>query len=270
MGDESHQDAVNYLKACSINCKQLGLFISESVQPVLDRELNALPFRRICHALFLRVQAWLVSLSRLGEPGDFQATSAAARAVFETAIDLVLIHHQEKQSVGKLIVWERSCKLRYAERHAAYNGDADALEFVRVNRKAILSEREATWGANKNGKPIAPERWTGRNLEHDAKAAELYVPAAGFARFYSESYVPACWYVHGSGVVGILEVPADFFPTLSALALHKVCIFGQVCAEYALRLFGRFDEISESRFKELQSQMGMTGLAVAMRRPGKL
>ncbi|HET9954948.1 MAG TPA: DUF5677 domain-containing protein [Polyangiaceae bacterium] len=265
MSGDSHEDSLNLLKACSLNCKQLAVFVGQSVRPILDRELNALPYRRICHALFLRVQAWLNSLSKLDEPGDFQAASAAARGIFETAIDMVLIQHQEGQSVIKLMAWERSCKLKYAERHSAHSNELHVIEFVRDNKRAILSERESTWGKNKNGKPIAPERWTGRNLEQDAKAADAYVPKASFVRFYSESYVPACWYVHGSGVVGILEVPAAFFPTLSALALHKVCVFGLVCTEYALRLFNVFDEIGQSRFARLQSEMGTLALAVSSR-----
>jgi hypothetical protein len=266
MGGDSHQDSLDLLKACSLHCKQLAVFVSESVRPIVDRELDALPYRRTCHTLFLRVQAWLVSLSKLDEPGDFQASSAAARAVFETAIDMVLIQHQEKQSVVKLMAWERSCKLKYAERHSAHSNDPDVLDFIAKNRQAILSEREAAWGLNKNGKPLSPDRWTARNLEQDARAAEGHLPQTRFIKFYSENYAPACWYVHGSGVIGLLEIPRDFFPTLSALALHHVCIFGLVCAEYALRLFNVFDAISEARFRRLENEMGMAGLAIAGRR----
>jgi hypothetical protein len=259
---DAHQESLQLLRACSVNCKQLAVFASQSVRPILEREPNVLPHRRICHALFLRVHAWLNSVSKLDEAVDFQGTSAAARAVFETAIDLVLVQHEENQSVHKLLAWERSCKLKYAERQATHSSEPHVIEFIDKNKVAIVAEREATWGKTRNGKPVTPERWTARNLDQDARAAQLYVPTSHFVKFYSQHYIPACWYVHGSGVVGISEVPADFFPTLSALALHDVCVFGQICAEYALRIFDAFDDISASRFKRLQEEMGRVSLAL--------
>lgn len=243
------------LNASAKNCDQVREFLSRSVRPVLDREVNALPYRRICRELFLRVQAWLQSVAKLNDPADFQAASAASRSIYETAVTMVLIHHEERQSVRKLMTWEESCKLKYAERRNSTKPEEHTRTFIKRNSARILADREATWGRNRHGKPNCPDRWTGRNLEADAKKADQYA-SAGFVRFYNENYTQTCWYVHGTGVVGFLDIPHDRFPLLCGLALHDVSSFSQVCAEYALRLFNRFDAISEERLKLLRDQLG--------------
>lgn len=223
------------------------------------RGSNSLSYFRVCYTLLTRVHAWLHSVAKLGSPADLQAFSAASRSVFETAVDMVLIQHQEKQSVAKLLAWERSSKLRYAERRSAHGDEPDALEFIKRHRKAVLDLRTETWGLDRRGKPISPDRWTGRHLGDDAKLAEGFCNA-GFTKFYALRYTQACWYVHGSGVLGFLEVPDQMFPELCALALHDLCVFGQICAEYSLRLVNAFDEISEERFRQLKQQLGVRGL----------
>jgi hypothetical protein len=202
----------------------------------------------------LRVSKWLETLSRTSSSDDFQAVHTAARSIFETSIDLVLIFHEEKGSVRKVLGWQQSSKLRALERLRRLAPDSELLPYIRLNEASILAEREALWGLNKNGEPNTPERWTKRNLEQDAIKAESYF-SGGFVRFYAERYASTCWYVHGSGVTGIWELPDDRFANACSLAIRDAHNFALVCVEYALRLFDSFDEISEARIGRLNREM---------------
>lgn len=255
------EESLRFHRACLVNCQQLDAFLKTSVQPILERKVDPLPYRRVCLTLELRVQAWLGSLCKMDTPGDFQAASAACRSLFETAIDMVLIFHQEGQSVKKLLAWQRSNKLKYAKRLNTFAPEENITRFIQDNEQDIRRERAQTWGTDRNGKPLVPDRWTGRNLEQDAEAAERYL-SAGFKRFYAERYASTCWYVHGSGVLGILEFPAESFPDLCAIAMHNACNFGMICGEYALRLYDEFDDVSQQRLQALKEQMGRTALTI--------
>ncbi len=259
------EDSLNFHRACMATCQQLYDFMGTSVQALVERKLTVLPYHQVCYTLLLRVRAWLQTLNKLDHPGDFQAVHAASRSVFETAIDLVLIYHQENRSVKKLVAWQHSTKLKYSKRLLEYGLDEAAEDFIRQNEARIQAERLETWGKDRRGRTIVPERWTGRSLKEDAVEAEKHL--SGFVRFYLTRYSPSCWFVHGSGVTGLLEFPPERFPELCAMATKNTCDFALVCSEYALKLFDLYDPISEQRFKQLEEQMAITALTI-WKQPG--
>jgi hypothetical protein len=82
--------------------------------------------------------------------------------------------------------------------------------------------REETWGSARH-----QSRWTGNNLEADAIAAEG-LRQTGFKDYYNEQYTLACWLVHGSGVIGMLETPPHMLPYLGARGYRDASRFGRV------------------------------------------
>lgn len=255
------QDSLNFLTGCRANCHQIEEFIGVSVQPIVERTSNNMPYGQVCSTLLLRVRAWLGTLSKLDSPTDFQAVHAASRSIFETAIDMVLILHQEKQDITKLLAWERSAKLRAAERMVESTPNSKALKFIECRKDKVQTERNLIW-PTRDGKPRShPERWTGRDLRRDAEKAESYL-SAGFVRFYLERYSTTCWNVHGSGAAGIWDLRSDAFPDICSMAMKSACEFALVCVEYSLRLFDAFDEISEARLKRLREEMLLNAHAI--------
>lgn len=255
------QDSLNFLIGCRANCHQIEEFVGVSVQPIVERTSNNMPYGQVCSTLLLRVRAWLGTLSKLDSPADFQAVHAASRAIFETAIDMVLILHQEKQDITKLLAWERSAKLRAAERMVESTPDADALKFIECKSDKVQAERDLIW-PTRSGKPRShPDRWTGRDLRRDAEEAEKYL-SAGFVRYYLERYSITCWNVHGSGAAGIWDMRSDAFPDICSRAMNSACEFGLVCVEYSLRLFNAFDENHERELKRLREEMLLTAHAI--------
>lgn len=255
------QDSLNFNKACIANCRQLGEFLDATVRPIIERKSNNMAYGNVCSTLLLRVRAWLGTLSKLDSPADFQAASAASRATFETAIDMVLLFHEEKQNIAKLLAWERSTKLKAAERMVVSKADPHASEFIRRYQATIRTERNQVWPTRNGKQRDAPDRWTGRDLRKDAVEAEKYL-SSGFVAFYLERYSLACWHVHGSGATGIWDMPASAFPDICSNAMYDACQFGLVCAEYALKLFDAYDEISEARVTWLRQELPLNAHAI--------
>jgi len=73
------------------------------------------------HELFMRGLVTVRSSIKLDETADVQLLAAAARSIFETAVDITLVFHdQTGDAVDRMLVWESSAKLKHARCFQGY------------------------------------------------------------------------------------------------------------------------------------------------------
>ncbi|WP_243336681.1 hypothetical protein [Anaeromyxobacter soli] len=233
-------------------------FIDENVRTQVEARVPAIPHGVVFQGQLLRAIAWLRSIGKLDHPADFQAVTAGARAIFEGAVDVTLMHFDTAANgPEKMDAWEESAKLKHAQTAAGYiaavgrqptEAEQHMLTFI-SNKKVGIEKQRLTLWPNHKGKH--PPRWTGRDLARDAEEAEK-VLAEGFEEFYRLRYPELCWNVHGSGLAGIANVAAEAVPYLGGRAASEAAKFAWVVAEVVAKHMGCWDE---ERFRNLPQQV---------------
>jgi hypothetical protein len=174
---------------------------------------------------YSRTSAWMASVQKLGAPGDLQAVAVAARSLFEGQVDLVLLHYSPKDHPPQMVFdWERSALLKHAEKVGRFfKGKAVPPAYDQVGAflagpevSEIRTARAKWW----NG--THPPRWTGKNLETDARRADLLFPEGKLAEFYELEYSPSCWGAHGSSMAGMRSNDASLVIATCAVQLVTV------------------------------------------------
>ena len=205
-------------------CQVVARFIDEKVRLRVDERVGAVPGGIVFQVQMLRAIAWLRSLAKLNHPGDFQAVTAAARALFEGAVDVTLLHYDPATfPPERMDAWQDSAKLKHAETVARYlaetgrdaSGEHREVLAYAKREKARIEALRSRWWPNYNGKH--PSRWTGLDLAADAKAADALLDE-GFQGFYRLRYPQLCWNVHGSGAAGIANIAPEHFPFIGGMA----------------------------------------------------
>jgi hypothetical protein len=229
------------------------------------------------HGVFLRTLAWMHTLTKLNEPVDFQAVVVASRALFEIAVDTVLMLRDPKANPAeKMIAWEDSAKLKSATRaveffaragHAVSEPCVPMQDYVKKHA-ARIERLRATYWPGKNGKGRHPDRWTGRHLGEDAAAADALLPSGDFTEFYATVYPARCWNTHGSGLAGVRHLDSAEFPGVSALAFGDCATFALLVAEEGLRAMALWSEVVEREFKDHDERSTMTKYVTAFGRRG--
>ena len=225
-------------------CQVVARFIDENVRAPVDASTGTKAHGIVFQGQLLRAIAWLRSILKLNHPGDFQAITAGARALFEGAVDVTLLHFDPAtHNPDMMNAWEDSAKLKHAETVARYlaetgrageEGEKAILTYA-TREKARIENLRVRWWPNYKSKH--PDRWTGRDLGRDSKIADDF-QAAGFEEFYRLRYPQICWTVHGSGVGGIANVSPEDFPFIGGRAYREGARFAKVIAEVVCLHFG--------------------------------
>jgi hypothetical protein len=132
------------------------------------------------YGLFLRALAWAQSVERLNKPNDVQALASAVRALFELAIDILLLLYTDETETERYEAWKRSAKLNVASPLVDYFKNvakkpipAEHKELVRFCERhsdEIKKDRMKYWGKSNH-----PGRWTGNDdLRTDCEKADAY------------------------------------------------------------------------------------------------
>ncbi len=227
--------------------------------------------------LYLRALAWVRSLWKLDEPGDFQAVMVASRTLFEIAVDVTILQFDTAANPpAKMDAWEESAKLKSARRVRAFldrpgctesaADHAPYLTFLSNNKQRVEALRKRWWPSRKAGKqPDHPDRWTGRDLSKDADSATELYPAGKFAAYYARRYMHNCWNTHGSGLAGVRGIPPEDFPGLAAIAFDEATRFALIVTDMTLRHFHiwqtattEFDKLREERISAKANDLGIT------------
>ena len=235
-------------------------FVENKVLPILSRDPSlALPARRLNRALAARVLAWLRSLAKLNQPSDSQAILAGSRGLFELALDFTLLKHEKRGDASMLLAWQESEKLKWTNRVAKHAVFGRAVQgWASSNTARIKELRQRYWGGRH------PMRWTGRQLSQDTTIADGF-QNTGFVEYYTAYYTWACWQVHGSGAVGLLEATPEQMPYFSAQGFADCAKFAIASAAYALDMVGQYDAIADERFKQLNLDIASIQMAAMPR-----
>lgn len=208
---------------------------------VLGTLIDSKPRENALYGMFLRAVAWMRTLKKLNEPTDFQAVVACNRALIEVTVDIILLHCDKSEaSSWRMHWWEQSAKLKSAKALLTYyasvglavpNSYSEQDRFIANEEASIIRMRNELWPTLKGRHP---DRWTGRNLADDARAADdcwrddiLREFGVGLTEFYETEYRRMNWIVHGSALAGVRD--------LSAVAFHYVCGLGfKWCSDLAM------------------------------------
>ncbi len=247
-------------------CIKVLQFVEDFVAPIVVKEteavvgdqtfLNPMYSHLAFHAMTGRLHNWLRTLRKLDAAGDFQAILTAGRALFEMAVDLTLIRFEEHGSMSKMRAWHMDAKLRWARQRIENQLDSNrsAEGFVASMEQHIGEMIHHHWPTPEQKKRRQRGRWTGRDLLADATMADELAPS-GFLGYYVERYKAACWQVHGSGVIGMMEIPEALIPQMAAEGLRDAERFSRVACRLLLELLGKFDHEAKARFDDLEFEI---------------
>lgn len=244
----------------------LAQYMRSQVYPLLVQAQKQSDRQRCLEGMFLRALAWMQSLAKLDQPTDFQAIAACNRALLEIAVDMVLLYHDKTNgSTEQLEWWEQSAKLHVAENLVKFYEDAGKpvpseyqpqVEFIQQQKTKIDQQRSTLW-PHKGNKPKHPPRWTGdRDLLSDIREADKLhgmevqqVLKVTLEEFYATEYRRMSWYIHGSTLAGIRNVPPEGFD-LACLFAYRMCAgLAMLCTRIVLEEFGFTEQLSDLQSK---------------------
>ena len=226
--------------------QRTALFLRDEVRQRLPLATVARDDEAAILGAFLRIDAWMQTMTKCNGPADYQAVAAGARALLESTVDLVLLC-ADRTNAEVVRDWEESAKLKHAACLVAYytklgmplpDQDAAILSFFTNHHARIEKMREARGWVDRRKKTRHPGRWTDRDLGEDARRADAVDGSCQLEQFYETRYRELCWHVHGSGLAGVRGLSADLFPGLGARALADCCRIAVAAAVVTLRQFG--------------------------------
>ena len=222
MNDEKHPSISPFHAAQSLfqECTIVSRFIIETVRPSLPNPDKHNDMQTTVYGLLLRVDCWLRTLQKCCDPSDYQAVGAAARALLEIAVDLVLIN-KEPANANKMAHWEDSAKLKqataltecYSQKGKSHEDIDYLVDFIKQNKERIEKQRTLNGWTRKDepAKTIHPQRWTKSDLKTDCiKASNL--SHFDFHLFYEQFHSELCWSVHGSGLSLVRNMDPEIMP----------------------------------------------------------
>jgi hypothetical protein len=203
--------------------------------------------RRYClEALWDRSKKWMLSITKLNQPSDFQAISAANRSLFEITVDMCLLHDDESGERGRACyAWGMSEQMRHVEGVVSFfqSGGAElsttfsGFEEYLNEQKAGYDEIRRTLWPGKQGQPRHPSRWTGRSSIVDdlADADNAFreticsVLRMNLQSYYKSEYRMLSWAVH-SGIAATWAADWDRLALLSSMALIRSADLAMICS----------------------------------------
>lgn len=265
--DTNRVESLALLTAHSEDLRDVSQAISGDMRFLTDSRPPQTPADVCAMTQFLRLDAWMRTLSKLTEPVclepmHFQAAASGARAVLELAVDLVLLATDPK-GAEKLHDWEWSAKerqaaalKRYYEKSGGTAREEDA--FVMKRGSELTKQTEALrlkhgWVDKKTGKPRHPPRWTDRNLDADCIEADKWAfrGTFSFEEHYERRYRPTCWAVHGSAFVG-RHSQEDVFPFEPARYLWEASDLALLGARACFQRLGLLTSDIHGKFERFE------------------
>ncbi|HXK19581.1 MAG TPA: hypothetical protein VNG33_17345 [Polyangiaceae bacterium] len=218
--------------------------------------------QKTVHLLCERAAVWMRSLTSLTRYTDYQAHSAACRALFELAVDVTLIV-SEPALVERMWAWEESAKLKSCNRYVAYvrrtnlaNPNSTKMGFPQRNEAVVKELRRQHWGHDRH-----PPTWFGVPFEQVVAEADRRARSStstseawsSYEETYAKNYDELCWGTHGSSLAMIRQpVSADY---IAAIALHAMGESSRLGLELAARAAAFLGLDGTSIFRELFENM---------------
>ena len=239
--------------------KSLREFDKIDLAGVLD-SVVALPppggvvdYRETCFlATYYRTAGLVESFLRLDSAPHFQAAANIARSLFELAVDIKLADRIPGGFLRMVFFVDieklhRARKMiEFANAHSDRGIDvSQQAEFVKKNEARIENNRKILWPAPTSGKPRVLKHWSEL---HISKRVELL--GEPFDAMYKFEYPRLSWYVH-DGLTGVVNLPAEYFPTVHGYAIALVMRCYTQILECVIRAM-KIDRAMEKVHKVLQ------------------
>jgi len=136
---ESQHEAFAVAGGLFAECRVVAEFIEDRIRRPASARAPAAKHGIVFEGQLHRAIAWLHSLGKLDGPADFQAVTAATRALFEGALDVTLMHFDARIRTREVGGLERSAKLKHADAVAAFL--ATAARPAKPDEQPILDFR---------------------------------------------------------------------------------------------------------------------------------
>jgi hypothetical protein len=197
--------------------------------------------------LYYLAKGWLHTLKKLDEPRDVQAIMACTRSLLEVTVDTIHLHRDKsRKTVRKMLHFDRFQKFKAAAELVKFYGSSsvpsqyeEIESFYKKRKYQVEKKKKELWPNNKS-----PMRWTGNSLLVDIKTADHMLGYAieeelrmSLEKFYETEYRRLNWYVHGSGLSGYWNIPANTFHLICGLGFYWSASFAMLCAKVVLTDF---------------------------------
>jgi hypothetical protein len=188
--------------------KSQAEFDRAELRGVLHGQINLTDRERYLFASYLRMYGNVESLLKLNQRKDFQACIILARALFEQALDIELMHGNlinnwvEKMRVFTLVERLRAAKkiVAFSKTHSIAT-DVDIYEgFISKNEKSINAQQKCLWPSKEEG---MSQHWSGYRLPR-----RIVLAGSPFEELYVQHYSNFSWYVH-PGPAGVSNISAE-------------------------------------------------------------
>jgi hypothetical protein len=221
--------------------KKVGAFISgtaaaaqfaeEMMVPVLHGQIGLSPREQAITGTYYRMYSWMKTLATLNDTVHYQAVASAARTLFELLLDLKLLTEDASgEQIKRFLAFPEIEKFRVAKRMTEFReanpplADVDPTPMRNFldepgRAKKIDLLRSEYYGTDKEGKPIRPPHWSGKNVEQRARKA-----GKQYESWYVELYSWLSWHLH-SGSVGYEGLSEDGMHALFGLVHRHAQIF---------------------------------------------
>lgn len=197
-------------------------FAQQIMIPGINGLLNPSLAEQAIAGTYLRMFAWVDSLTTLKEIKHLQAVASATRALFELSLDLRLLTDDvEGKWLDRFQAFIRVERFRVAEKLVGFyaanpelNGQASFTPRGLVGKAGERDEVQRVikkyWPPKKAGQ--YPEHWTGKTVLRRCESLE----SKSSVQFYKEYYPILSWHVH-AGFVGYSGLSAEILEATFAL-----------------------------------------------------
>jgi len=191
-GLESNSNSFSKLPNSAIivaQCKETKKawdFVDNRLLPLLSYaySLQVTKKEEAIYGIYSRICGWICTLATADEVRHFQAAAAAARAIFELYMDIMILEADSvPNSVDKFRLFPRVNRFRFAKNFYEFikaHPELEKNEHAKIIELAVDKEkkeevdgiRKKHW-LNEKGKPRWPYHWTGMKADKRAEHCGL-------------------------------------------------------------------------------------------------
>lgn len=222
---ESENRKLSIDKLASASYEELKAIVEvakKHIEPISSTIKDGNDKEAAIHAIYKRQYAWGKTLIKLDSRSDFQALAAAARSMFELAVDMRLISENKiSDCVPKYHSFSEVDRYKRSQQIVTYVKDSRGASRIddTENQKHINDTATKTkvdqllnqYWKNKQGKTHCPVHWSGFGMPNRVALLDI-----DYQDTYWKLYKSLSWHIH-SGTAGYSGFNTDFFYTSAAI-----------------------------------------------------
>ena len=182
---------------------EVSKFAQSVMIPLLASLIKLNDRERAIFGTYYRMYLWIRPMAGMNSRTYYQATAAAARALFELLLDMkILTTDKTGELVEKFHAFPDVEKFRVADNLVSFCESHPDITIPNVAHRRTFINKPGTrqsvdqtiikyWGIGKKGKPKRPKHWTGKNVPSRAHGLGLQ-----YEELYFRLYPVLCWNIH--------------------------------------------------------------------------